>query len=84
MNMGATFAVAIKRLFGFATRGFGQSYRKTSNDTCEAARSAFPSPKQGGAVQPNLKARALLLHNRSAKGVSAYERVHFILMEGRK
>ena len=80
----AAFAKRLSRLLGIAGRGHYPSWTAKSADTYGPARIAGTPPNSAGAVQLNLKARALRLHNRNARAASIYERKHLILMEGRK
>lgn len=84
MSIGADFAGRLLRLLGFAGRGRFQNWPERSATTSGHAPTAGMQPSGDGRARPNLKARALQLHNRNAKAASAYERVHTILSEGRE
>lgn len=80
MTTVATYARQIRHRLGLGFRGFGPNFARNSESTCEPAKSASLSPLADGKTPAiNLRARALRLHNRSAKAASAYERVHLIL-----
>lgn len=80
--MPVAFAARLKRLTAFAFPAFGlKSQSKRISGPAMGAET--PLNFGGNPPQINIKARALQLHNRSAKAASAYERVHTILGEGR-
>lgn len=80
--MPVAFAARLKRLTAFAFPAFG---RKSQSKRISGPATDAKTPLNFGGSPPpiNIKARALRLHNRSAKAASAYERVHTILGEGR-
>ena len=70
-----------------ALRAIGGRFLTKSSGISTPAQITLPTPKDDGERQTtpsvNLKARALRIHNRSAKAASAYERIHTILGAGR-
>ena len=80
--MPVAFAARLKRLMAFAFPARGRS---SAESPISGPATIARKPPNFDGVQPpiNIKARALRLHNRSAKAASAYERVHTILGEGR-
>lgn len=84
MSIGADFAGRLLRRLGFAGRGRFPSLKARNAITSGPAPIAGMQPRNAGQAQLNIKARALMLHNRNGKAASAYERIHTILSEGRK
>jgi hypothetical protein len=82
--MSVTFAGRILRRLGIAGRGRFPSWKARNAITSGLASIAGTQPRNAGQARLNIKARALMLHNRNGKAASAYERIHTILSEGRK
>lgn len=82
--MPVTFVGRMLRRLGIAGRGHYPNLRARNAITSGPALIAGTPPKSDGPAQLDIKARALMLHNRNGKAASAYERIHTILSEGRK
>jgi len=76
------FADRLLRRLGIAGRG--RSPKSQSAAISGPASIAAMQPKPVGKAQPNLKARALRLHNRNDRAASIYEARHEVLARGVK